>query len=271
MLEWSGKFFGTLLRRWKSHFKREPLRLYPLFTGRLAPPRRVLWLAPLLLGLTFVAVTDPGGHAFSQAVRKKIIAALKDPLGLLTQRSPGKRSSTRHLTKTKTGPHERVLSTVRERPMPAALPPEAANPLLETPPAVLDIPAGALAPAPPPLPAVETGPGAPVFNPPFFTPFFPTGFPGPGGPSTPAPPGLTPPGLAHPGSPPPEQPPASPQPPGQPPAFPPPPESPPLSPPGFTPPVTISLPEPATWTMMGLGFLAAVVSARRRARKRRAR
>jgi len=206
-------------------------------------------LAPFLLGLTFVAVTEPGGQAFSQAVGKKIIAALKDPLGLLAQRSPGKRSRTRHLTKTK-GPHERVLSTVRERPLPT----EAANPLLETPPAILDIPEGALAPAPTPLPAVETGPG--VFNPPFFTPSFPIVFPGPGGPST-----LTPPGSTPPGTPPPGQPPGSPTPPG----------SPPLSPPGSPPPGTISLPEPATWTMMGLGSLAAVVSARRRARKQRAR
>jgi len=250
MVELSGKIFGTWLQRWKSTFEREPLRLYPLFKGR--SQKRVLWLAPLLLGLTFVAVTDPGGQAFSQAVGKKIIAALKDPLGLLAQRSPGKRSRTRHLTKTK-GPHERVLSTVRERPLPT----EAANPLLETPPANLDIPEGALAPAPTPLPAVETGPEAPVFNPPFFTPFFPIGFPGPGGPSTLTPPGPTPPG----------QPPVGP-PPGQPPGSPTPPGSSPLSPP---PPGTISLPEPATWTMMGLGFLAAVVSARRRARKQRAR
>src|SRR5690348_16804913 len=107
MLEWSRKIFGTLLRCWKSSFKREPLRLHPLFAQRAVTQKRLLWLAPLLLGLTFIAVTDPGGPALSQAVRKKIIAALKDPLGLLAQRSPGKRSATQHLTKTK-GPHERV-------------------------------------------------------------------------------------------------------------------------------------------------------------------
>ena len=240
-----GNIFGTFWQRWTPYLKREPVRLH-----LLVPSKRTLLLAPFLLGLTFVAVTEPGGQAFSQAVGKKIIAALKDPLGLLAQRSPGKRSRTRHLTKTK-GPHERVLSTVRERPLPT----EAANPLLETPPAILDIPEGALAPAPTPLPAVETGPG--VFNPPFFTPSFPIVFPGPGGPSTLTPPGPTPPG----------QPPVGP-PPGQPPGSPTPPGSSPLSPP---PPGTISLPEPATWTMMGLGFLAAVVSARRRTRKQRAR
>ena len=243
-----------MLRRWKSTFKRESSRLHLLFAGRTVSQKRMLWLAPLLLGLTFVAVTDPGVPALGQAVGKKIIAALKDPLALLGQRSPGKRSGTRHLTKTKTGPHERVLSTVRERPA-------AANPLLEAPPVVLDIPAGALAPAPTPLPTVETGPG--VFNPPFFTPFFPIDFPGPGGPSTPTPPGSTPPGQPPVGPPPPGQPPGSPSPPGSSPPTPP--GSPPLTPPG--PPIPI--PEPATWTMMGLGFLAAV-SARRRARKQRA-
>jgi hypothetical protein len=65
------------------------------------------------------------------------------------------------------------------------------------------------------------------------------------------------------GPPPPGQPPGSPSPPGSSPPTPP--GSPPLTPPG--PPIPI--PEPATWTMMGLGFLAAV-SARRRTRKQRA-
>lgn len=225
-------------------FKCDLSKLRPLLAKR--GTKRALVLAPLLLGLTFAALTDPNSQAISKAIRKKITAALKDPLALFAQRSPGGRSHASHLIKTK-GPPERVLSTVRERPTS----PAAENPLLDTPPAILDIPPAAVAP-PGPIPIIDTLPELPPATntpsfPPSFPPFFPGGFPPggtPGGPSTP--------------------PPSSPPPPVTPPITPP--VSPPLSPPS-TPP-TMVIPEPETWTMMGAG-LAAAVSARWRRRKQR--
>jgi hypothetical protein len=244
-----GNIIAIAWLRWKSFFKPDLLKLRLLLAKR--GTKRALMLAPLLLALTFAALTDPSSQAISKAIRKKITAALKDPLALFAQRSPGGRSHASHLIKIK-GPHERVLSTVRERPAS----PAAENPLLDTPPAILDIPPAAVAP-PGPIPVIDNLPELPpAINPPSFPPSFPPFFPGgivpggpPGGPSTPPPSGPPPPVT------PPITPPGSP------------PENPPLSPPS-TPPTTI-IPEPATWTMMGAG-LAAAVSARRRMRKQRA-
>jgi hypothetical protein len=235
-----GNIINTVWQRWKPFFKRGPSQLQSMLATRGITSKRALLLAPVLLALTFIAVTDPSSQAISKAIRKKISAALKDPLALFAQRSPGGRTHAAHLTKTKTGPHERLLSTVRDRPSP----PGVASPLLDTPPAILDIPPGAFALVP--FPTIDNIPELPPINPPGFTPFIPTGFPGgpPGGPSTP------------PGSPPPENPPGSP------------PVSPPVSPPS-NPPTTVVIPEPATWTMMSLGLLAVALSARRRVRKQR--
>jgi len=234
------------------------LKLPSRFThNRIASPhalrtkrwKRGLLLAPLFAALLFAAVGEFGGAAFSLGTKNLLLAALQDPLSLFAERSPGRRAGPLLSIKAKAGPHERVLSTVRER--------EPANPVFA------DIP-GPFATLPiippqydaPPL-DLATGepqpffPAAPPVPPGFFIPgeFFPPGNP----PGANVPPGEIPPPGTPPGTPPPET-----NPPG-----------PPITPPGnppVTPPVVIPIPEPATWTMMALGLFAVGVAARRRAR-----
>jgi hypothetical protein len=203
-------------------------------------------MVPPLVGLFYVAVAEPSARSISKGIAHEILAALKDPLALFSQRSPGKRIAGHLLsTKGKGGPHERVLSTVRDREQPPAVD-------TPVPDSVAAIP---IIPPQYEIPPTDRTVGALPFVPP--APFIPTGFV-PGGFLPPSqPPTTTPPG-------PPGGPPGTP--PGLPPGTPPggPPEGPPTPP--DTPPV-IPIPEPSTWTLMLLGFFALVAVGRRRMRK----
>lgn len=212
-------------------------------------------LVPGLLGLFFVAVAEPG-RSISRTVAHEILAALQDPLALFSQRSPGQRIAGRLLsTKGETGPHERVLSTVRDREAPPA-----ADNLAPLPDTVATIP---IIPPQYEVPPTDRTIGPLPFMPP--APFIPTGFiPGgtpnppltdapPNPPGNPNPPGSNPPGPNPPG---PNPPPEGPNPPGLPPD----------SPPPDVPPA-IPIPEPSTWTLMLLGFFASVAAGRVRKRK----
>jgi hypothetical protein len=195
--------------------------------------KRRLALAPLLAVLFLAGVAEFGSPAFSAASKRLVmtawedsLAALQDPLSLFAERSPGGRGAGALLS-TKSKPYERVLSTVRDREAPVEFPADDSAP------------SAAFASIPIAAPEYESPRDQSVASL-FFPPFFPTppGFPGfiPGAPPTGTPPTDTPP----PESPPPESPPS-------------------------TPPVTIVLPEPATWTVMILGLVAV----RWRVRKRR--
>ena len=195
-----------------------------------------------------------GKEGIVAALRGGIATALRDPIALFAERSPGSRvPGALHLTKPGAGPHERVLSEVRERPVVLDLPPAAVEPLFaDNPPEI--------APHPSVLPedttAGEIGDSFfPTFvNSPFGFPLSPTSATdNPGG--TDVPPG-------GPGS--------GDIPPGRPGGF--------ITPPGGTdtpgspggpdtPPPTIALPEPSTWLLMILG-LAVFITMRRREGRR---
>jgi len=227
-------------------------------------------LAPLLAGLFFGAMAGQGFSAVGRINLQAVLVALQDPLSLFAQRSPGKRQSGRlHPLKSAKGrPHERVLASVRDRP--AA--PTAGNPG----PVGGDIP-GSSVTIPIIPPQYEMPPEGPIITgqPPFPVPpipFVPIDNPGP--PITP-PPGTPPPGTPVPPPGTPVPPPGTPVPPPgtptPPPGTPTPPPETPTPPPGTPtpPPETppgITVPEPASWTMMLLGVLALGV-ARRRLRK----
>jgi hypothetical protein len=192
--------------------------------------KRTLLLASVLAGVVLVGVVEYCDPAFSRVAMAEIVAALQDPLALFAERSPGRRDARAlHPLKSIKGPHERVLSTVRERPVPPAvnLPVFAAVPE-----AVASIP---IIP-----PQYDTQPAGQITPPVAFFPGPPAFFPGPPIFFPPSPPSLPPTGV----------PPVT--------VVPPPtPETP--------PPITIVLPEPATWAMMILGLFA--IGLRRRVRK----
>lgn len=225
-----------------------PLHFHPL----PRPPKwkRTLLLVPPLLGLFYVAVAEPSGRSIAKTITHKVFAALTDPLSLFSERSPGMRLAGQLLsTKGKTGPHERVLATVRDRE--PTVPPVVDNPVDDSTSAIPVIPPQYDAPP------TDRTLGALPFVPP--NPFIPPGFiPGsftpPNQPpiTTPEPPG--PPGT--------NPPPGSPPPGGPPPDGPPPGTPPPVTPPG-TPPAT-PIPEPSTWTLMLFGFFAVAAAGRRR-------
>jgi hypothetical protein len=229
------KIFGARLLRiaFLTRRDRVPARFY--YVPESGNPRwkRVLALAPVLVGLFFVAVMDPGSLAVSKVLRTRIADALKDPLSLFGERSPGGRRLGALLS-TKP-PHERVLSTIREREPAPEIPPELGNPIFAAAPEALQSPPG-------------EAPQPPAYGPPFSnTPFF---FPGPPPPTGISTPPNTPPGT----------------PPGTPPDTPPgtPPDTPPGTPPTTYPPGTIPIPEPASWLIVSLGFFAMGMAARRR-------
>jgi hypothetical protein len=89
--------------------------------------KRVGLLVPVWGILLLVAVAELRGLPIGKVVKREIIAALKDPLNLLAERSPGGRGPGVLLSIK--GPHERVLSTVRERESPLGIPPGAYNPV----------------------------------------------------------------------------------------------------------------------------------------------
>lgn len=84
--------------------------------------RKTKWkhlLAPLLVLLLFALLAELDG--LSQPSKRALIAVLADPLGLLSERSPGLRGAG-PLHSSKGSHHERVLSTVRDRQPPAPIP-----------------------------------------------------------------------------------------------------------------------------------------------------
>lgn len=96
--------------------------------GRSASTKRALILAPFLASLLFGTLVDRVAPAFAEASKAVIVAAVTDPLSLFAARSPGERGEGA-LYSTK-GPHERVLSAVREREAPAD--PAAASPAADS-------------------------------------------------------------------------------------------------------------------------------------------
>jgi hypothetical protein len=219
--------------------------------------KRSLLLVLALAGLFFIALAEDGGPASSKAITSEIIALLNDPLNLLDERSPGGRGS-RVLLSIK-GPHERVLSTVRERESP--IPPVVDNPAFATPEAVASIP---MIP-----PEYETPPsdqliGSPSF--PSFNPTTPLDYPNIAAGGAPTPNVPVAPAVSSGGAPT-SQAPAPPAGPADgtpaPSARVPPPALPGTPP---TPGITV-VPEPATWTMMILGLFAIGAGVRRGARK----
>jgi len=239
--------------------------------------RRALWLLAGLAALILVAAAAFQSSPESHARLGLLIAALKDPMALLSERSPGFRIGPLIPIKGKGGPRERVLSSVRDRPRAGPhervlasardRPPVAAAE--DTPPVVLDMPV---------VVDIPTGafftPAAPTqaFLPPdqlvgsLFTPVTPFNYTVPG-----FTPGETPPPLVATATPDVPSTPGSPSGPSVPPTIIA--SNPPVTPPGITPgtnpetpqgstPVVppgggpIILPEPSTWSMMILGLLA---------------
>lgn len=105
--------------------------------GRWVKWKRAFLLAPLLASLLFVSLVERADVAFGKTGRAMVVAALKDPLSLFADRSPGERG-TGPLQMTKSGPHERVLSTVRDREPPADDLADAADIPATDPAAILD-------------------------------------------------------------------------------------------------------------------------------------
>jgi hypothetical protein len=146
--------------------------------------RRTATLA-LIAGLFFVMAAETGLRAVSNSAHRSTSAVPENPLSLFAGRSPGARGSG-PLRLTKSGPHERVLASVRER-----APQTTETPVSGTSPNTASGPAPAANAVSRPL-AVGRAPFAPVF---YDTPI---GYPGtPGGPATP-PGGGTPPAIGAP-------------------------------------------------------------------------
>jgi hypothetical protein len=235
-----GNIFSSLLRTISLIRRTDgPTRFHLIAARRSARRKRALLLTPLVIGVLILAVGQ-GREAISRVAKEKIIAALKDPLSLFTDRSPGERRLGALLASKKGGPRERVLSTVRDRPQAADASPTD-NPIFTPPPAFEST-------SPPP--GIPPASGPPFSDTPFFFPGPPRGAPPGGIPPQGLPPGGIPPGETPPGGIPPG---------GIPPGGTPPGGTPPGGPPE-TPPVPI--PEPATWTVMLLGLAAAGAVAR---------
>lgn len=233
--------FGTGLLRTRFPLRRAdgPPRFHLIAARRSARHKRALLLTPVLVGLLALAV-GPSREAISKVSRQMILAALQDPLSLFSDRSPGERRPGALLSTKGGGPHERVLSTVRERPQASDLPPGSDIPIFPT------------------APPADQFTGPPAFGPPFSnTPFSYPGPPPPG-----FPPGGIPPGGIPPGGPPTGGPPPGGPPPGGPPPDGPPPGGPPPGGPPETPPIPV--PEPATLPITIFGLLAIGLAMRAR-------
>ena len=236
-----GNIFGTgLLRTSLTRRGNDLPRFHRIAARRGARRKRVLLLASLVATL-FVAMVGQNREAISKVSREMLVAALQDPLSLFSDRSPGERGLGALLsTKSKAGPHERVLSTVRDREPSPDLPPGANTPIFPTAPPALQSNS-----APPPA---DQFAGPPAFGPPFSN--YPFLYPGPppgGIPPEGTPPGGTPPGGTPPGGTPPGGTPPGGTPPGGPPETPP-----------------IPIPEPASLPTMILGLIAIGVAMRTR-------
>ena len=269
------------LRLWRPGFRRAHASSRPAGgatslnwkrAGKLLPvPALLYWLIPILV---------PDGQ-LGNATLRMLIANLMSPQALFDQRSPGTRLVGNLITiKGKGKPHERVLSTVRERPTPRVV--------LDMP-VVVDIAPGALLAFPDANPSLMTLPQYPIAGgAPFVpsTPFVsspPQGLQIPPGPLLPPLVGFIPGGIPSPPSSTPvtpavpvaSNPPGNNTPPGGTPDTPPggtpgtPPGGTPGTPPGGTPGTppgggVIVLPEPASWTMMLLGLVGIGGFSRRR-------
>lgn len=208
-------------------------------------------LVPPLVGLFYVAVAEPGSRAISKVIGHQILAALKDPLALFSERSPGRRIAGRLLsTKGQGGPHERVLSNVRDRESPQVADNSVPDSVAAIPiiPPQYDVP-----PTDRTTGSLPFVPSAPSIPPSFIPGGFLVPNPPPVNPTGPNPPGPNPPGPNPPGPNPP-----GPNPPGPP--------GPPDIPPPDKPPV-IPIPEPSTWALMLFGFFVLVAAGRRRKTK----
>ena len=180
--------------------------------------------------LFFAAVVERGHPAISKIRQAGIIAALADPLSLFAERSPGERGGGALLSTKPGGPHERVLSEVRDRDPPAGDP----DPNFAVAPEDLAALTGG-------APGAGGAPGDPAGDPlgdRFFAPS------GPGGGPAFLPASFGPP----PNGPPPNGP----------------------IPPVIDPiiPGAGAVPEPATWAMLILGFFAVGAAMRRRERRK---
>jgi hypothetical protein len=260
--------FGKKLGFGRSHLGKVP-------AAKGGRRTRALWLLPATAVLMLAAAAAFNGSPVSQAGLGLLMTALQDPMALFSQRSPGKRSGPLVSIKGKTGPRERVLASVRDRPTPQIADIPAV--VLDMPP-VVDIPPGTF--STPPQPTIT--PTEIIGSPYVPTTPFSTNIPGfiPGETPPPlvatAPPDVPPPtSLLLPpptiGSNPPETPPSQ-TPPGVTPGSPPgttpgtPPSTPPETPPGTTPGGPIVLPEPSSWSVMIMGLIATGF-VRRRKRK----
>ncbi len=129
---------------------------------------RLLLLVPVLLGLLLVAITESDHSAAGEGHKGgMLLAALKDPLSLFTERSPGGRGPGALLS-TKPGltPHERVLSMVREHEPPNFVFPGVDGPITALVPQSL----ASISDGDPGNDGVSGDPGG---DPDFFAPFFP--------------------------------------------------------------------------------------------------
>ena len=224
----------------------------------------------------YAGLSGSGAPADATSMPTRLLAALHlpDPLAMLSARSPGVRDAgamfqtkprkaprLAHSPRSPLIPRERVLTNVRER-QPGGWEPN-----------FVDFPAPPLGFAPPNIPLIPTALGPfPPGGPSGFTPLFPPSSSTPGGPLVPGGPGgFNPPPPGEPGT-------SNPNPPAPPPGGenPPPPggENPPPGeenppPPGGEnpPPVTPAVPEPATWSMMILGFMMVGGALRRYGRR----
>jgi hypothetical protein len=229
----------------KTIFKRPFSRAKPVLMNsegkvhqRRASPRgmgrkRVGLLALILMSLAVVEVTKDVDSANGKARLASIKAAFKDPLNLFAERSPGERGLGALLsTKSSRGPHERVLSEVRDRDVPTDMLPGVDTPDFNPTPGD---------PADSALPGTATSPGNQPFGSSPSTPFFPGGgFPG-----------ATPQGLS-----------AISNAPGLLPL-----QSDPVS---LVDPQISGVPEPSTWVFMIIGFLAVGTALRRQVREKTA-
>jgi len=213
---------------WVGALGRVSTRAAALGRTRFSMQKRAVLLSPVAAGLFVSVVATP--LLISEGSRAAFAAAVKDPLSLLAQRSPGERApGAMHSTKppriAQAGPvvpRERVLPSVRERAPEispaAAAAPEAGLPVVEA-----------------PVEVAEAGPTPPTpfIAPPFFGPntIIPGSGPDSGG------------GNPGPGPGPDPDPGTDPEPP------------------------VPAVPEPATWAMLLAGFFATGAAMRRRARR----
>jgi hypothetical protein len=129
--------------------------------------KRTLYLAPLVIGVFFAVLAEPGDPVIGGTKARIVLAALKDPLTLFAARSPGTRGAgALHSTKPSAERHERVLSMVRERKPSPGIPTGAGHPVFGDAPDILAaIPAAA--------PEDHPLPDDPPISEPYGTPFLP--------------------------------------------------------------------------------------------------